>query len=173
MNGWVIRVFRSGGFVSDHVDEGDIDDDRVQPNGVDITIDKIFTVSGAVVLSDEGDYDKGMSRRVRPYGTLGDDDSSQYLLEEGSYRVRYGEKFRIPEGHVGYVFPRSRLMRCGVMINTALWDMGYEGVGEGLMRVGTTTVLPEDMAVAQFCLINAESTDEIYDGDHQHEGVDE
>jgi dUTP pyrophosphatase len=93
-----------------------------------------------------------------------------YYLEPGAYVVRYGERLRIPEGHVGFVYPRSSLMRNSCMLNSAVWDAGYEGRGEGLLQVHHDIELEEGARIAQIVYAEADH-DDAYDGDYQGENL--
>ena len=93
-----------------------------------------------------------------------------YHLAPGNYVVRYAEVVSIPEGHVGFLYPRSSLLRNSCMLNTAVWDAGYEGKGEGLLQVGYDIEIEAGARVAQLVLAEAGHTGE-YDGDYQGENV--
>jgi dUTP pyrophosphatase len=98
-----------------------------------------------------------------------------YNLYPGQYPIVYGEKIEIPDGFVGRVYPRSRLMRSGLHLTSALWDQGYEGVGEGLLQIPKSiekVEIEQGMPIAQMVFIKAtEAAD--YDGSHQGEHLEE
>jgi dUTP pyrophosphatase len=54
------------------------------------------------------------------------------------------------------------------MLNTAVWDAGYEGRGEGLLQVHHPIRIELGARVAQFVLAAA-SHDDVYDGSYQGE----
>jgi deoxycytidine triphosphate deaminase len=57
------------------------------------------------------------------------------------------------------------------MLDTAVWDAGYEGRGEGLLEVYHEVELEPGARIAQ--LVLAEAThEEQYDGSYQAEGLD-
>jgi deoxycytidine triphosphate deaminase len=56
------------------------------------------------------------------------------------------------------------------MLNTAVWDAGYEGRGEGLLQVHHPIELEAGARVAQLVLARAGHTG-TYDGDYQGENV--
>jgi len=78
----------------------------------------------------------------------------------------------VPEGHVGFVLPRSTLLRNGCTLETAVWDAGYEGRGEGLLQVHHEIELRPGARVGQFLLAAADHDGE-YDGDYQGEHTGE
>jgi hypothetical protein len=95
-------------------------------------------------------------------------DEGWYRLERGTYVVRYGEPVRIPSGHVGFVLPRSTLLRNGCTLDTAVWDAGYEGVGEGRLDVGHPIDVEAGARIAQLVVAHADH-EGTYDGTYQGE----
>lgn len=159
---------RSGEFVSEYIEslEGELPSEAVQPNGVDLSIDTLYRIEGTTRLTNE-EYSKGDRVEVE---TMEDEDGEYYSLSHNeAYVAVYGEKIQIPENHIGLVFPRSRMMRCGVDVQTAVWDSGYEGRGEGGLDVSYPVKLNTDTRIAQMIFVTTESLDEHYDGSHQSE----
>jgi dUTP pyrophosphatase len=160
-------MFRSGAFVADHVSP--TTDAQIQPNGVDLTADVVFEQLEPGRIGRDG---KEIGERVaRPLEELEERDPHTYYLPEGSYVVRYGERIAIPEGHVGFVYPRSSLMRNSCMLNTAVWDAGYEGRGEGLLQVHHDIEIERGARIAQLVFAEANHED-VYDGSYQGENVE-
>ncbi|WP_336024412.1 deoxyuridine 5'-triphosphate nucleotidohydrolase [Halobellus salinisoli] len=154
-------MFRAGSFVATRVDP--VDDEQVQPNGVDLTLGDVLEqvepghvgVDGKTV----GDRDPV------------DDTDGVFSLDPGGYILQYAETIAIPDGHIGFLYPRSTLMRNSCMLNTAVWDAGYEGKGEGLLQVHHPIHLERGARVAQLVLAEA-AHDEVYDGSYQGERVE-
>ena len=155
---------RSGEFVAQFIDDGDVSDDKIQPNGVDLSIGKIERIRGIPLVKD-GEYDKGIREEIPP------NDNGLVNINLGGFVVTYDEKIEIPPDCVGYVFPRSRLPRCGLFLTTAMWDAGYEGKGEGMLMSMTKLKIEHDMNVAQIAFLDADEADKTYDGSHQHENL--
>jgi deoxycytidine triphosphate deaminase len=61
-------------------------------------------------------------------------------------------------------------MRNGTMVNTAVWDAGYEGRGEGLLQVTHPIEIEPGARVAQLVLARAEASG-TYDGTYQGENL--
>jgi deoxycytidine triphosphate deaminase len=154
-------MFRSGESVAAHVEE--TDETQVQPNGVDLTLSAVFeqTSPGRVGRDDTTIGD----RRER------DPEDGVYRLDPGGYVVRYGERIQVPRGHVGFLYPRSSLLRNSCMLDTAVWDAGYEGRGEGLLEVYHPVELERDARIAQLVLAAA-AHETAYDGSYQGENLD-
>jgi deoxycytidine triphosphate deaminase len=158
-----VVMFRSGSFVAEHLTP--VDPAQVQPNGVDLTADAILAPKERGRIGRDG---KRIADR-RPVDP--DDEAGAYVLSPGGYVLRYGETVSVPEGHVGFVYPRSSLMRNACMLHTAVWDAGYEGRGEGLLAVHRGVEIEPGARVAQFVLARA-NHDGVYDGSYQGENVD-
>ncbi|WP_255170616.1 deoxyuridine 5'-triphosphate nucleotidohydrolase [Natrononativus amylolyticus] len=160
-------MYRSGAFVADHVSPTAAD--QVQPNGVDLTLDVVFDQLEPGRITADG-TEIG-DRVARPLEQLDRKAPDTYYLPEGTYVARYRERIAIPEGHVGFVYPRSSLMRNSCMLNTAVWDAGYEGRGEGLLQVHHDIELERGARIAQLVFAEADH-EEIYDGSYQGENLD-
>jgi dUTP pyrophosphatase len=111
--------------VTDMVDE----QVQVSPNGVELTLHKIYTFvgPGTVDFSNE-------ERRIPDYAEL-QLKKGNYQLEPGTYLVTYNETVHIPTDMIAIGRPRSSLLRSGVTIESAVWDAGYEGRSRGLLTV--------------------------------------
>ncbi|GAA0651271.1 deoxyuridine 5'-triphosphate nucleotidohydrolase [Salarchaeum japonicum] len=151
-------MFESGASVAAAL--GGVDDEQVQPNGVDLTLAGVYeqTTPGRIGVDGK---DVGDRRELAPA-------DGTYSLEPGGYVVEYAETVRIPEEHVGFVYPRSSLLRNSCMLNTAVWDAGYEGKGEGLLQVHHAVELEAGARIAQLVLADAEH-EATYDGSYQGE----
>ncbi|MFO7927726.1 MAG: deoxyuridine 5'-triphosphate nucleotidohydrolase [Halobacteriota archaeon] len=160
-------MFRSGRFVADHIEP--TTDAQRQPNGIDLTLDAVFQQvdSGRIGRDDKT---VGGREELRPKMEGEDDKDGVYHLSRGGYIVRYGETVSIPEGHIGFIYPRSSLMRNCCMLNTAVWDAGYEGKGEGLLEVHHEIELEVGARIAQIVLAEA-GHEGIYDGSYQGENL--
>ena len=154
-------MFRAGAVVADHVSP--VAEEQVQPNGVDLTLDAVERFDEPGYLGRDG-KEIGARETVEPTDGL-------YRLDSGGYAATYGEQIAVPEDHVGFVLPRSSLMRNGAMLNTAVWDAGYEGRGEGLLAVHRPVEIEPDARVAQLVFAEA-NHDGTYDGSYQGERVD-
>jgi deoxycytidine triphosphate deaminase len=155
-------MFRSGAFLAEQL--GDLRDEQVQPNGVDLTLESVFEQIERGRIS-RGDKTVG-ERRELDAALI--DGRERYRLEPGAYVVRYGERIVIPDDHVGFLYPRSSLLRNSCMLDTAVWDAGYEGRGEGLLEVHHEIELEPGARIAQLVLAAADH-EGTYDGSYQGE----
>lgn len=154
-------MFKSGQFVARQFEN--LRSEQVQPNGVDLTLGAVYEQVEAGRVSRDG---KTVGERRER-----DPDEDSYRLDPGGYVVEYGEQVRIPEGHVGFLYPRSSLLRNSCMLDTAVWDAGYEGRGEGLLEVYHTIELERGARIAQLTLAEAGHSG-TYDGTYQGENIE-
>ncbi|MFC6724582.1 deoxyuridine 5'-triphosphate nucleotidohydrolase [Halobium palmae] len=159
-------MYESGAYVAAHVDP--VSESQLQPNGVDLTLAAVFEGCEPGRIGRDG---KEIADR-REVGLDERDDAETYSLPPGGYVVRYAETVSIPEGHVGFVYPRSSLMRNSCMLNTAVWDAGYEGKGEGLLQVHHDVELERGARIAQLVLAEADH-EGTYEGSYQGENLDD
>lgn len=154
-------MYESGAFVAAQL--ASVTDEQIQPNGVDLTLDAVFEQEDAGRIGVEG-------KTVGERRELDTDNSGSYSLAPGGYVARYGETIRVPDDHIGFIYPRSSLMRNSCMLHTAVWDAGYEGRGEGLLEVQHEIEIERGARIAQFVLADADH-DGTYDGDYQGENI--
>ncbi|MFC3478063.1 deoxyuridine 5'-triphosphate nucleotidohydrolase [Halobacterium litoreum] len=159
-------MYESGSFVAEHVDP--VTAEQVQPNGVDLTVEAVFEQREPGRIGRDG---KEIGDRQRRHPEAGDGDTDTFYLPPGGYVLQYAETISIPDGHVGFVYPRSSLMRNSCMLNTAVWDAGYTGKGEGLLQVHHDVELERGARVAQLVLAEGDH-DDTYDGSYQGERVE-
>jgi len=154
-------MFKSGAFVAQQL--GDLRESQVQPNGVDLTLGGVYEQVSAGRIS-RGGKTVGERREL-------DAEDGVYHLDPGGYVVEYGDRVAIPPAHVGFIYPRSSLLRNSCMLDTAVWDAGYEGRGEGLLEVYHPIELERGARIAQLVIADADHED-VYTGDYQYENVD-
>jgi len=154
-------MFKSGQFVASHL--GELRASQVQPNGVDLVLGAVYEQTGPGRI-EHGDKRVGTRRELDPVDDV-------YRLDPGGYVVEYADTVRIPEDHVGFLYPRSSLLRNSCMLDTAVWDAGYEGRGEGLLEVYHEIELERGARIAQLVLAEADHQKQ-YDGSYQGEGIE-
>lgn len=154
-------MFKRGQFVAEHLDSAA--QAQVQPNGVDLTLGAVFEQVEAGAIHTDGKR-VGARRAIEPV-------DGTYHLDPGGYVVRYGDRIHVPEGHIGFLYPRSSLLRNSCMLDTAVWDAGYEGQGEGLLEVYHDIDLDRGARIAQLVLAEADHHD-TYDGSYQGENIE-
>lgn len=132
----------------------------VQPNAVDLRLDKIFWIAANEFLIDE------TQKKHRGSVAIKVDDDGYYRLEPGHYEVIMENQISVGEGEAGFVITRSTLNRNGVFLTSGLYDTGYEGVMAGVMHVsiGPMKIKP-GTRIGQYLSWKAEALSS-YDGDY-------
>ncbi len=105
-------------------------DQQVQPNGIDMTIRDIamFCSSGSITTDNK-------NRVLSSTSPLAFDGLGRIDLLPGCYLVTCNEVVNIPGNVMAIAKPRSSLLRCGVTVQTAVWDAGYSGRSQSLLIV--------------------------------------
>jgi len=95
------------------------------------------------------------------------DGAEGWLLYEGVYDITFNEGCKIPENRVAFIKQRSSLYRNGVIINSPVFDPGFETQYMGtLLYVHETIFIEKNARVAQIYFHECESA-EKYDGQWQ------
>jgi len=103
---------------------------QVQPNGVDLTIREVAMLQSSGTIAVENSQ-----RRVSDLAPLVFDGLGFIDLVPGVYSITYNEVVNLPKDVMALATPRSSLLRCGVTVNTAVWDAGYSGRSQSLLVV--------------------------------------
>lgn len=135
------------------------DDDQVQPNAIDLRVDKIFQTYGQVFVISEDEKTHRESREIHPT-------DGWWRLDEGSYEIIMEGIVSIADDEAGWVITRSSLNRNGCFITSGLYDSGYEGVMAGVLHINNGPLrIKRGTRVGQFLLFKAEALNQ-YDGDY-------
>lgn len=147
----------------------EVNSPAVQPNGIELSVDEVyeFKTWGSIGASNQS--------RVIPEGVeVRADEGGRWTLNRGAYRVRMREVVHIPLDVFAVGKPRSSMLRCGVSVETALWDSGYEGRSEVLMVVHNPVGfrLERGARILQLVFFKLEGeVGEGYDGRYQGENI--
>jgi len=142
--------------------------EHIQPNGVDLSLDAIWRLAGAGSLGRSTE-----DRRLPPREELAFGADGWLELGMGTYGIRYAEWVALPLDCGGLCFPRSSLLRMGCHVPTAVWDAGYSGRAEGLLLVTTPhgARLQRGARLVQLVLFRLTVPASAgYAGQYQHEG---
>lgn len=176
-------MLKPGEYVAKYLrphDGGELDPEQIQPNGVDLTIDRVMSHRGIAYIGDD-EYAKPIRKEAEKFrNDLSEDeninviDSDEvYYLPPGGYVIVYNEEIiEIPEDHVGFVWPRSRFLRVSSHLTSAVWDTGYSGRGEGALITTQPMYIGTDIRVGQMTFTRAQ-TYQSYEGQHDGERIDE
>ena len=132
----------------------------VQPNAVDLRIDKVFEINSKAFLINEDKKIHRGSVELQP------DKDGYWELKPGTYEIVMENIITVGEGEAGWVITRSTLNRNGVFITSGLYDSGYNGVMAGAMHISCGPMfIKRGTRVGQFLLFKSETL-KLYDGDY-------
>ena len=150
--------------------EGYIDlETQVQSNGFDLTLREVALLqsAGKITTSDSQRLVSGLAPLV--FDGLGFID-----LIPGAYLITVNEIVHLHNNVMAFGRPRSSLLRCGVAINTAVWDAGYSGRSQSLMVVHNPQGfrVQKNARVMQLVFLTLTGETEGYRGTYQRENID-
>ncbi len=144
-------------------------EEQVQPNGIDLTLREVAMLqsSGKIAV-------KNSQRLVSDLSPLVFDGLNFIDLMPGAYIITYNEIVHLPKNVMALAAPRSSLLRCGVTINTAVWDAGYSGRSQSLMIVYNPQGfrLQRNARIVQLVFLQLSQETEGYQGAYQGENID-
>ncbi|GAI82175.1 unnamed protein product, partial [marine sediment metagenome] len=143
-------------------------EEQVQPNGIDLTLREVSMLqsSGKIAAMDS-------QRLVSDVAPLVFDGLNFIDLMPGAYIITYNEIIHLPKNVMALATPRSSLLRCGVTINTAVWDAGYSGRSQSLMVVYNPQGfrLQRNARIVQLVFLQLTGETEGYRGVYQGENI--
>ena len=143
-------------------------EEQVQPNGIDLTLREVALPQSA------GKIGVNNSQRVVPdLAPLVFDGLDFIDLAPGAYIITYNEIVHLPKNIMALARPRSSLLRCGVTVNTAVWDAGYSGRSQSLMVVYNPQGirLQRNARIIQLIFFKLTRKTEGYQGVYQGENI--
>lgn len=113
--------------------------------------------------------DKTELTTYTPKNTIKVDNIEGWLLYEGVYDITFNEGCKIPDNRVAFIKQRSSLYRNGAIINSPVFDPGFETQNMGtLLYVYETIFIEKDARVAQIYFHECDPADK-YDGQWQND----
>jgi dUTP pyrophosphatase len=143
-------------------------DEQLQPNGIDLTLRDVS------LFQSSGKLPAGSSQRQLPELTPLVFDGLGYIyLAPGIYSITYNEIINLPRDIMALARPRSSLLRCGVSVETAVWDAGYSGRSQSLLIVYNPQgfQLQRNAKVVQLVFFRLTAATEGYQGNYQGENI--
>jgi len=137
--------------------------------GFDVTLKAVNKVGdiNAVYndLVDRGEYKIGKV----PIETINLDGAEGWLLYPGTYDIEFWEGCKIPNNRVAFIKQRSSLWRNGTLINSPVFDPGFQTDNMGTIMLVTETIFIErDARVAQIYFHECQPAEE-YNGQWQND----
>jgi len=144
-------------------------DEQLQPNGIDLTLREValFQSPGKITAQNS-------QRVVSSLTPLLFDGLGFIYLAPGIYSITYNEVVHLPRDVMALATPRSSLLRCGVTVNTAVWDAGYSGRSQSLLVVYHPQgfQLQRDARIIQLIFFRLTDQTQGYRGVYQGENID-
>jgi dUTP pyrophosphatase len=141
---------------------------QLQPNGIDVTLRDIARLQtpGTITVDNSG-------RRLSSLTPLEFDRQDYVDLTSGPYLITLNEIVNLPNNVMALARPRSSLLRCGVTIETAVWDAGYSGRSQSLLVVHNSSGfrLQRNSRVLQLIFFFLTGETERYKGQYQRENI--
>ena len=143
--------------------------EQVQPNGFDLTVREVAMIQsqGKIAISND-------ERRLPELAPLVFDGMGYIDLMPAVYCITYNEIVHLPKNVMALARPRSSLLRCGVTVDTAVWDAGYCGRSQSLLVVYNPHGfrLQKNARVTQLIFMRLTQEVEGYQGAYQGENID-
>ncbi|MBI2850137.1 MAG: deoxyuridine 5'-triphosphate nucleotidohydrolase [Chloroflexi bacterium] len=141
---------------------------QLQPNGFDISVRDIARLRTPGTIARENSQ-----RAVSELAPLEFDRLDFIDLTPGPYLITHNEIVHLPNNVMALGRPRSSLLRCGVTVNTAVWDAGYSGRSQSLLVVYNPLGfrLQKFARVVQLVFFHLTGETEGYKGAYQRENI--
>ncbi len=143
-------------------------EEQLQPNGIDLTLREVAMLQspGKITVSDQ-------QRLISDLAPLVFDGLGSIDLLPGAYVITYNEVVHLPNNVMALARPRSSLLRCGVTVDTAVWDAGYSGRSQSLMIVYNPQGfrLERGARIIQLVFLRLTQATEGYRGAYQGENL--
>jgi len=140
--------------------------DNIQPNSIDLTVKKVYTINGTLVIY----ADKENQRQLPDYTEVEPffyGDHSMYKLEPGiRYQVEFNEMLDLPDNFCGITLVRSSMAKSGCTGENGLFDSGYRGACGMMVQVQSESYIEVGASIAQMIFLEA-STSRTYNGFYQ------
>lgn len=141
---------------------------QIQSVGVDLRIKYVYKWTSAGIL----DFDNTKRRIPKFKKVVWKNDT--IFLKKGSYFVEFQEYINVSLFNTAVLFPRSSLMRCGVILDSSLFDPGYTGPISCIINVLNNYGISfkKDARIAQCIFIKNDKKIKIgYTGQYQNKAL--
>lgn len=109
--------------VAEHLDGLVHLDTQRAPNGIDLTVDRVYRTTGHGQLDFGGsEFQAAPYERLTPVCKDPEDDYGWWTLEEGAYVIQYNESVRLEASHQAVVTPLERTLQAGAHHGTFVVD---------------------------------------------------
>lgn len=152
----------------------------IQPNAIDFTIDRLFTVDSASRFVISESYKSMRSNEEVKTGTYYTADwpegenggEVQYweLHDKWCYDAMSDFYVNVPEGVAAYLITRSTFNRNGLFIQSGLYDSGFKGnCGFVIYNMCGVTAIAPHTRIGQLIFVKSEDSGKMYAGGYNTE----
>ena len=149
---------------------GNITDDNIQPNAIDFTLDRLFTIWEENIFRIDEDS-KDMRGGVEVHANEDPRYQKNYwrLSPHTSYDGMSNFFVKVPEGVACMMIIRSTFNRNGIFITSGLYDSGYEGhVGFAVHNNSGIALVAPGTRIGQLIFVESDHA-KLYAGGYNHE----
>ncbi len=151
---------------------GDIPEDHIQPNGIDFTVDSVYTQ-----LNTDQTFFLGLESKThtqwKKYDTFRAKHSdgivdSWFLKAQGMYDFSSPLRVQLPaDGVSALLIGRSTLNRNGVFITSGWYDSAFEGQISGMLRTSqANAIIAKGARIGQIIFFKSDAA-KAYNGQYQ------
>lgn len=142
------------------------EDNQLQPNATDITIDRLFKIdSESTFYLSKNSKQSKETHEITP--VIDDRSNVSWVLEPGQYEFESMYFCEIPAQTVGWLIGRSTLNRSGIFVASGLYDSGFKGHVGGTIYCFGPALIEQGTRIAQLVTCTAESIN-LYQGQYQY-----
>jgi len=140
--------------------------ENIQPNSIDLSINEIFTIHGALTLYADKERELPYYKPIEPF--INFRNKKMYKLEPGKrYQVEFNEKLNLPGNLCGLTLVRSSMAKSGCTGENGLFDSGYKGSCGMMVSVQEESFVEVGACIAQMLFFEADSS-KLYEGFYQN-----
>jgi len=144
-----------------------IQEGNIQPNSIDLTVSKVYTINGTLVLY----ANKETRRKLPEYSEMKPflyEGVEMYRLEPGiRYQIEFNEQLSLPDYICGITLVRSSMAKSGCTGENGLFDSGYKGACGMMVQVQAESYIEVGASIAQMIFMSADAS-KMYDGFYQN-----
>jgi dUTP pyrophosphatase len=144
---------------------------QLTPNGFDLTAACIHSFSSAGSLDFSNKERKlPACKEVIPRKKNKGDEFGWWHLKKGIYKITANETVTLPKDILAVSFPRSSLLRMGILTHTGVWDAGFSGRSEFVLVVENTrgARIKQNARLVQLIFQGINETSHGYQGIYQN-----
>lgn len=148
--------------------QGNFTDKNIQPNAIDFTLDKLFTIDDSKTFR-INNMKKEMrgGRELQPVQDARENIDYWRLDPKTSYDGMSNFYVEVPEGVACMLIVRSTFNRNGIFITSGLYDQGFCGnIGFAIHNMSGPAYISPGIRIGQIVFINSESAGLLYEGNY-------